>query len=275
MKNWTIKALYYGKITMPKEFFTPGLDAGLMLDIPYLGYLLQNGEENVLVDAGIHEEHIVNSRAWGGYPAEGGTQFVLEALAREGLGPDDITSVIYTHLHNDHAGAAVHFKDKLTYVQKDEFANLFHQLPSQKLRGDFDDRTKEDILQYTNLCLIDNDIELSNGLKLYKAGGHTLGSQMIVVPTESGKYIIVGDLAIVPCVLFPQLDRMTLLDGKQIAITPAPEEEGAHFKYTSLIYDHFAACDSFYKMKALAQKYEPRYILCGHDPEAIVKHDIA
>ena len=80
MNNWTIKALYYGKITVKKGALAAGLDPDLTLDVPYTGYLLQNGRQNIVVDTGIHEDHIVDGKAWGGCPAEGGSRFVLEAL---------------------------------------------------------------------------------------------------------------------------------------------------------------------------------------------------
>ena len=44
----------------------------------------------------------------------------LEALEREGLTPKDIDTVLYTHLHNDHAGCALLFPEAKTYFQKDE-----------------------------------------------------------------------------------------------------------------------------------------------------------
>ena len=77
MNNWKIKSLYYGKINVPRGVMAAGLDPELMIDIPYIGYLLQNGKENVLVDTGIHQDNIVDGRAWGGYTAVGGNQYVL------------------------------------------------------------------------------------------------------------------------------------------------------------------------------------------------------
>lgn len=273
MKPWKITALYYGKIKSSKSLVTPGLDVNLIIEAPYIGFLLQNGNENVLVDTGIHENNIVDGKAWGALPAEGGRQMVLDALAKEGLKASDITSVIYTHLHNDHAGAAEYFKDTRTYMQKDEYINLFNQIPPQKARGDYDPNTPADILKLTDICFIDGDLELANGLKFYKLGAHTMGSQAVVVPTEKGRYVILGDLALMPCILFPQLDKLTLMDGKEVAITPAPKSMG-EFIFTSLIYDSFTAFYSFNKLKALGERFEPEYYLCGHDPALIARHKI-
>ncbi|HVI39551.1 MAG TPA: N-acyl homoserine lactonase family protein [Anaerovoracaceae bacterium] len=269
--NWTIKSLYYGKITLPKGVLTAGLDNDITIAIPYMGFLLQNGKENILVDCGIHEDNIVDGKAWGGMPAEGGTQYVIDALAKEGLTPKDIDAVMYTHLHNDHAGAAAFFPDARTYYQKDEYANLLNQLPSQKIRSDYDKRTPADMLKLKNLYPIDGDVKLSNGIEIYKIAAHTSGSMIIVVPTKEGRYIITGDLPHLNHCLFPKMNKMQLLDGSYIDITPAPDVM-MPFLVNSVIYDHFAAFDGFYKMKALADEFDPKYFLTGHDPWIILKH---
>jgi len=166
--------LYYGKSRVPKGIFSAGLDAGLILDVPYIGYLLQNGKQNILVDTGIHDNNIVNGKAWGGYPAEGGNKYVIEALKKEGLSTKDIDTVIYTHFHHDHTGGALLFKEAATYYQKDEFLNLLNPLPTQKNRCDYNIKTVDDFALIKNHCIVDGDLELPNGLKLYKLPGHTL-----------------------------------------------------------------------------------------------------
>lgn len=269
-KMWKIKALYYGKINVPKGVMSAGLDPDLMIDIPYTGFLLRNGEETILVDAGIHQDHIVDGRAWGGYKAIGGQQFVLDALAEEGLKPEDIDAVMYTHLHNDHTGALELFPEAKTYYQRDEYVNLLFQMPGQKVREDFDPRTPGDIEKLQNIYMFDGDLTLPNGIELYKIPGHTLGSMAIVVPTEEGRFIITGDLPHMNVCLFPLQTEMQLLDGSFVEITPAPENMRP-FLFNSVVYDHWAAYDSYNKLKALADEFDPKYFLTGHDPWVIVK----
>ncbi|NLW78269.1 MAG: N-acyl homoserine lactonase family protein [Ruminococcaceae bacterium] len=270
MKPWKITSLYYGEITGAKSFITPGIDSDVTIASPYIGFLLQNGEENILVDNGIHESNIVDGKAWGGLPAKGGNRYVLDALAKEGLKPSDIHKVLYTHLHNDHAGGALLFKDTPSYFQLDEYKNLQNQLPSQKIRSDYDPRTPGDVAQLSDVYLIDGDFFMPNGLELYKTPGHTLGSMVIVVPTEKGRYVITGDMPHYSYSLFPLLDEMQLLDGSRTAITPMPQY--LPFMFNTVIYDHWAAFASFNRIKALAEKFEPEYFLTGHDPWVIVRH---
>lgn len=271
MNNWKIKSLYYGKITVPKGNLSCGLDPELVLDFPYMGYLLQNGKQNVLVDTGIHEDNIVDGKAWAGCPAEGGSRYVLEALEKEGLAPKDIDTVIYTHLHNDHAGCALLFPDAFTIFQKEEYDNLLNPLPTQRIRSDFDKRTPGDIAKLKNICMIEGDISLSNGLELYKLPGHTSGSIGIVVPTAEGRYVLTGDIPHLGISLFPKLDKMQLLDGSWTDITPAPDNF-MPFLFNSVIYDHYAAYRSFNRLMLLAEEFQPRWYLTGHDMWIILKH---
>jgi len=264
MNNWKIKALLYGIIDMPKGAMEGGLDPDMTLRFPYTGYLLQNGKENILVDTGIHADHIVDGRAWRGCPAEGGADYVLKALAEYGLTPDDIDTVIYTHLHNDHAGNALMFPNALTIYQKDEYANLVQQLPRQARGGDYDSRTPGDLAQLKHKCVIDGDVRMSNGLELYKTPGHSTGSMCIVVPTEEGRYVITGDMPHVFQSLFPKTDKWELLGGETIDVTPAPDNM-LPFCLNSVIYDEYACMDSFYKIMLLAEKFEPKWYLTGHD----------
>jgi glyoxylase-like metal-dependent hydrolase (beta-lactamase superfamily II) len=273
MNSWRIKALYYGKTQTDRSWVANGLDKGLMLWSPYLGFLLQNGDENLLIDTGINDRMIVDGKAWGGCPAEGGTDFVLEALKKAGLKPKDIKTVIYTHLHNDHAGNCTLFPDARAIFQKDEYANLINPIPSQRIRQDYDMGTIEDLKKLMNIYMVDGDFELPNGLKLYKTPGHSLGGMSILVPTDDGPRIITGDSPHVLYNLFPQLDKQTLLDGSTVSITPAPESWGRYI-LNSLVYDHFAMYDSLDKLRLLAPEFIQKYYLCGHDAACLFNYPV-
>ena len=77
MTHWTIKPLVLGTIEVKKEQLTTGLDVGLPLTVPYLGFYLTDGKHKVLADNGINAKYIVDGKAWAGSPAEGGEHWVL------------------------------------------------------------------------------------------------------------------------------------------------------------------------------------------------------
>jgi glyoxylase-like metal-dependent hydrolase (beta-lactamase superfamily II) len=120
------------------------------------------------------------------------------------------------------------------------------------------------------VILVNGDIKLSNGLELYLTPGHSLGSQSIVVPTEKGRYVIVGDMPDCLFIMFPTMDKLTTMEGKTVAITPYPPSP-QRFIVGGFDTDHWQCYDSHYKQLLLAQKPEPEYIICSHEPSNIYR----
>ncbi len=267
MANWGISSLYFGEGRTIKDFLTFNLDVGMELDIPYLGFLLQDGKTNILFDTGISGSYIVDGKAWAGRPSCGGDKYVVEALNEKGIQPQDIDVVIYSHLHNDHAGNCHLFPQALHVFQKDEWVNLIDPLPSQQIRRDFDPAVIP-ILKGSNCRKIHGDIEFMSGLNLYKTPGHTAGSQVLQVKAASGNYLLIGDTAPFYCSLYPQTEEMISWKGERIKITPAPDVYGPAIP-SSMVYDHYAWYDSISKIKTLVAA--PQYALPGHDPSLVGK----
>jgi N-acyl homoserine lactone hydrolase len=267
MGNWQIKSLYFGWGRTPKDMLTINLDAGLEVDLPYLGFLLQDGKTNVLFDTGINASYIIGGKAWAGRPSEGSEEYVLKSLKENGVNPEDINVVVYSHLHNDHAGNCHLFPKALHIFQKDEWINLIDPLPSQQIRRDFD-MAVIPVLKGLNCLKVDGDLEFMPGLRLVKTPGHSLGSQAMQVRAASGNYLLIGDTVPFYCNLYPKTEEIISMKGEKIKITPAPDVYGPAIP-TSLVYDHYAWYDSIYKIKALVAS--PQYALPGHEPSLVGK----
>lgn len=267
MNEWTIKVLYYGRTLTPKSAATFNLDADKKFWLPYLGFLLQRDGENILVDTGISENFIVDGKAWGGNPAEGGREFALKALDKENLKPSDISTIIYTHLHNDHAASHDLFKNARIIVQRDEWANLLDPLPVQRIRKDYD-LGLIGKLSERELIKIDGDIEFLDGIRLFKTPGHTRGSQSVAVTTKKGVVVLVGDLFLLNCNVWPSQDTLTDMEGQSHAITPGAEIYGPAIP-SSIVYDYYDWYDSVFKVKAIASQDKPGFIIPGHEPSLI------
>lgn len=161
--GWTIDVLFYGLITGPAKMILEGLDEETFTN-PYLGFLLRDGTRCVLVDCGISDRFIVDGKAWGGFPTEGGRRHVLAALRKCGVTPADVDTVLYTHLHNDHAGKCDLFPAATHIFQRDEWANLVDPLPAQKARRDYDPEVVS-VLGKARCIKIDGDAEVPPGVK--------------------------------------------------------------------------------------------------------------
>jgi N-acyl homoserine lactone hydrolase len=273
MKQWEIKPLYYGKIEGRVSSWYSQLMPALTQDSkhiqPYIGFLLRSADEMILLDNGVNDRFLIDGKAWGGFPAETGGRFVKEALKKEGVGVEDIKTVVYTHLHNDHAGNCAMFPNAVHVFQRDEMINLLNPLPVQIFRRDYD---LEVIPELQNLKTLrpDGDYLLRDGVMLYKTTGHTLGSQSIAVNTKKGIVVYIGDLSHFYCTLFPGYGKANSLDGTSFALPKPPDNVGPAIP-TSLVYDYYDFYDSIYKVKAIASKPEPGYILPGHESLIIMQ----
>jgi len=263
-KQWRLKALYAGKISVPKSALTPGIDLDIVYEAPYLAFLLVSAERAILVDTGISETFIVDGKAWGGLPAEGGGDHLLASLASAGVNPTDVDTVIFTHLHNDHAGNTKLFENARLIFQKDEWKTLLDPLPVMQLRKDYDSAIIDD-LRSRDCTMVDGDLELADGIGLLKTPGHTPGSQSVVVHTDKGLRVLVGDHFHHYFNGFSQLTKFEDLKGDIYDITPAPAVYG-QFMPPSIVYNYYDWYDSCHKVMAVVGTGGRDCIVPGHEP---------
>lgn len=110
-------------------------------------------------------------------------------LLANGVIPDEVESVILTHLHWDHAGNINLFPHASVICQKQDLDFFMTDL---SLNQEYRDELVE---VADRMTLIDGDFNISSGIILNLVGGHTPGSQTITVQTENGHIIISGDVA--------------------------------------------------------------------------------
>lgn len=122
---------------------------------------------------------------------------LVEALAKLGVKPTDISQAACSHLHSDHCwNFDLLRRDIPIYVQEEELA---HAAAARK-----PERWSYQLLDLPNfpawgrrlsqIVCHSGDYEIEPGLKAISTPGHTYGSQSFLIDTEEGKYIYVGDL---------------------------------------------------------------------------------
>ena len=231
--------------------------------IPYLAFLLQDGEKNILIDNGINDRFMIDGKAWGGCPAEAGEADLVNSLKKAGLEPKDIDLMLYTHIHNDHAGNAHLFVDTKTIIQADELDNLLNPCYFELPRRDFD----FDVIPYfkanKKLILINGDFDVMEGIKIIKTPGHTRGSQTILVNTTKGLRAFVGDLFHLRCMAFPQQRQAMDYDGNVFDLEYY--DDNVPCVASTLIYNHYDLWASFNKLRAYLPEWKPEYVICGHE----------
>jgi glyoxylase-like metal-dependent hydrolase (beta-lactamase superfamily II) len=156
----------------------------------YFMWLLRDGDRVILVDTGYdHAEAKARGRPIRLDPGE--------ALATFGLRPDDITEIIVTHLHYDHAGGLALFPNAHLHLQEAEMA--FATGPCmchQDVKGPFTaGHICEAVLRLYRgkLTFHDGDSQIADGVTVHCVGGHSKGLQIVRVRTAVGWMVLASD----------------------------------------------------------------------------------
>jgi glyoxylase-like metal-dependent hydrolase (beta-lactamase superfamily II) len=128
---------------------------------------------------------------------------LLHHLRRLGIRPDEVDAVVTTHLHWDHAGGLTRRDERggleLTFprarhfIQRTEWDFAVH--PDVRSRPSYviDDFTPladgNDLVEY-----LDGDAEIMPGVELRHVGGHTPGSQVLILRSGELACAVTGDL---------------------------------------------------------------------------------
>jgi len=161
----------------------------------FVAYLLRSGSECILVDSGPprHEEAIKRPI----FPTLNDYVRLDDALAKEGVKPEQISKVILSHLHWDHCWNLDLFPQAKVYVQKKEInyavapvegsqdVRMYGALPECGTPGWFEG--------WSQMVRVDGDVEIMPGINVILTPGHSPGSQCVLVDTKEGKYLLPGD----------------------------------------------------------------------------------
>lgn len=159
-------------------------------------FLLQDGTRTVLVDSGLGAPGRTMGMPGGGE--------LLQRLADLGVRPDEIDSVVHTHLHPDHCGwdvtgegdaAKLTFPNATIYLHANE---LDFWLSAPDAPADRAAVARQQTLPYQAVDRIrtfDGEFEVSPGITTVPTPGHTPGHTSIMLASQ-GKYLLItGDVA--------------------------------------------------------------------------------
>jgi N-acyl homoserine lactone hydrolase len=150
---------------------------------PVHGFVVTHPGGAVLVDTGVGgpDEILADWRVV--------NRTAAQALADIDMSPADISVVINTHLHFDHCGQNAVFPHAAFYVQRTELARCEREAPELYSWFDFMNARFE---------LLDGDAEIVPGVSVITTPGHTSGHQSVVVQSDDGADLLVGDAAYRP-----------------------------------------------------------------------------
>lgn len=191
---WTIRPLFFGEFPeYEKSWCTYMRNAGEKIRVPAVGWLLQSGGENILVDTGPPPPAIANQ--FHTHMEQTVEQRPEVALRNAGVDAAGLELVIFTHLHWDHCHNVELFSAARFVVQRQEVHTAVDPISTQRVT--YESRVPGlhppwfPVLN--RLEMVDGDVELAPGLHLIVLPGHTPGLQGILVETTKGRHLIASD----------------------------------------------------------------------------------
>jgi glyoxylase-like metal-dependent hydrolase (beta-lactamase superfamily II) len=214
-------------LSMPPEAWEPHrrfLTSDGQLELILGGFLVRAGDRVVVIDCGVGRV----DRA----PFRGGA--FVDSLADLGVAPEDVTDVLFTHLHIDHVGWATQhgrivFPNATYRCDERDWAHFVGPDPgaTRKLAP------LEDRMEFW-----DRSGPVLPGVDALMAPGHTPGSAMFVISSGDERAMLLGDVVYCPVGLLvdewagmsdvdPVLARRTRnalareLEGKDVPVAAA------------------------------------------------------
>jgi glyoxylase-like metal-dependent hydrolase (beta-lactamase superfamily II) len=242
--QYEILAVKYA--TIP-DFRVAGLVAGAdkdrKIDIAMMVWLVRGNGHTILVDSGFYREQFFRQWKVSGFVKPS------EAIAGAGVKPEDVTDVVISHMHWDHADGIDLFPKARIWIQKDELE--YYAGTAWQARNTHGGIDPDDVLAAVKLNLqgrvglVNGDAqEILPGISCYTGGKHTYSSQFVTVNTAAGTVVLASD----NMYLYENLE-------KHVPIAATLDAES-----------NLRAQD---RMKQLAAK--PGLIIPGHDP-AVMKN---
>ncbi|MBZ9626014.1 N-acyl homoserine lactonase family protein [Clostridium sp. FP2] len=218
------------------------------IKIPVMAILIDHPDGKILYDVGC------NPKAMEGYWPEWlreafpfyktDEQDLQKQLALCDTKPEDIKTVILSHMHVDHAGYLDLFKHADVYVPKADYEHaltLVHLCPDSAKHGVY---IKEDLeVPVKQFHLVEEDFYIADGIEIISLPGHAPGVLGIVVHLEREGTII-----------FPQDCIYT------------SENYGPPAKASGIVFDSIAFFNSIEKVRKLQKKYNAK-VMYAHDME--------
>jgi N-acyl homoserine lactone hydrolase len=212
-------------------------------DIPVPAYLVQmESGKNILIDSGFPESFINKSVELPGVTTVelSNENYIVSRLKSLGLSPEDIETVVCTHLDADHAGAHREFTNAEFVVQREHYR---HALESQHprftaLRGEWNHPA-------LNYRLVDGDTELVPGIELIETSGHVPGHQAVLIRLlETGAILLAIDA----------IPHSSMLDADSRIVMPIDMDEAGTRASTR-------------RLNEIARRENVKLIVYGHNSE--------
>lgn len=156
-------------------------------------------QHRVLIDTGIGNKF---DAKWNAIYDVDRTSTLVDSLARIGVRPEEIDTVIHTHLHFDHAGSNTTqlpngdivktFPNAKCYAQRAEYEHAL--APYDRDRASYAVDRAKFMPPYCDYELLDGDHEVIPGIRAAVKPGHNQSMQIVEIESQGQRAIVFSDL---------------------------------------------------------------------------------
>ena len=161
-----------------------------------------------------------------------------DGLAQLGIAPEDITLVINSHLHFDHAGGNTYrdpegvvrpsFPKARYLVQRGEYRYATH--PNERTSASYFPLNYEPLREAKSLVLADGEREIADGIRAIPTPGHVPFHQGILIESQGERAFFLGDLVPttshlpLPWIMGYDVEPLVTLETKRAILARAKQE---------------------------------------------------
>jgi glyoxylase-like metal-dependent hydrolase (beta-lactamase superfamily II) len=237
MVNYVVHPIAVCQGPRDGSHFTYRANFGVNINTACYAWYITGSSQKILVDTGARAATFREKGA-----EEEDLISVENGLAKLGVIPEEIDTVVLTHLHCDHVELAHLYKNATFIVQKKELEYAKHPHP---LDADFYVKRYWESIHFD---VVDGNAKIEPGLSVFLSPGHSPGGQSVEINTVSGKIVIPGFCCV----------------GETFKQTAAMKHRGWEVTIPLIHQDARETYDSVLKVKKIAD-----VILSLHGPEYI------
>ncbi len=189
---------------VPKTLWSRGIEADennrISMTMRCLLIESKNTGKIYLVDNGAGTKF--NEKMMGIYGIDYSEKTLQKSLEYHGFSFDQITDLVFTHLHFDHCGGTTYFdvNDELafTFPNATYHINKRHwetaTMPNAREKASFLAENIEPLKSSTAVNLVEDNHEFEDGFSTYMVNGHTIGQQLPLLSDGERKLLFAADL---------------------------------------------------------------------------------
>ncbi len=189
--RYTLDAIRFGTLAnFPLRGLVAGADSSKRIDVAVMVWALRGASgKTVLVDAGFYRQKFLTQ--W--KPRD--FMRPSDAVRQAGIDPSDVTDIIVSHIHWDHADGIDLFPNARVWLQREEF-DYYVGPNGEALKPAIDPEVSAMLRRLSNAGRVQlvegDDREILPGIRVYTGGKHTWASQFVGVQLAGGGRAVVA-----------------------------------------------------------------------------------